>query len=212
MLHFDTSRREDRLMNDALSPEQERQLAARFTVLVARHGDLLRRYLLGLTRRGEVADDLCQQLWLRLYEAAKDGRFLPEDEDSFRGYLFTAARNLHLDECVRRHSVSRTATLDPRALESLAQPEAAANESPVEDELDRNHIARQVRTALDQLPAQQRDTLRLWMAGWSIAAMATRTHAPRDTVLSRKKYAMRRLRITLAELAPQGTPAARVTG
>ncbi len=108
-------------MNDALSPEQERQLAARFTVLVARYGELLRRYLLGLTRRSEVADDLCQQLWLRLYEAARAGRFLPEDEDGFRGYLFTAARNLHLDECVRRHSVSRTATLDPRALESLAR-------------------------------------------------------------------------------------------
>jgi len=170
--------------------------------LVASYGDLLRRYLLGLTRRGELADDLCQQLWLRLYEAARAGRFLPEDEDGFRGYLFTAARNLHLDECVRRHSVSRTATLDPRALESLAQPESAADQSPVEDELDRNHVAAQVRMALAQLPVQQRDTLRLWMAGWGIEAMAARTRSPRDTVLSRKKYGMRRLRDTLAELAP----------
>ena len=197
-------------MNDELSPEQERQLAVRFSVLVARYGDLLRRYLLGLTRRGDVADDLCQQLWLRLYEAARAGRFLPEGEDSFRGYLFTAARNLHLDECVRRHSVSRTATLDPRALESLAQSAAVADESPVEDELDRDHVALQVRTALAQLPVQQRDTLRLWMAGWSIEAMAAQTRAPRDTVLSRKKYAMRRLRTTLAELAPHGATAARV--
>jgi RNA polymerase sigma-70 factor (ECF subfamily) len=198
-------------MNDLVSPEQERQLAARFTVLVASHGEMLRRYLLGLTRRGEVADDLCQQLWLRLYEAARAGRFLPEDDDGFRGYLITAARNLHLDECVRRHSVARTATLDPRAMESLAQPEAAADESPIEDELDRNHVALQVRTALAQLPAQQRDTLRLWMAGWSIEAMSARTQAPRDTVLSRKKYAMRRLRITLAPLAPRGATAVRVT-
>lgn len=197
-------------MNDALPPEQERQLAARFTVLVARYGDLLRRYLLGLTRRSEVADDLCQQLWLRLYEAARAGRFLPEDEDGFRGYLFTAARNLHLDECVRRHSVSRTATLDPRALESLAQSEAVVDESPIEDELDRKNVALQVRTALAQLPAQQRDTLHLWMAGWSIEAMAARTRSPRDTVLSRKKYGMRRLRITLAELAPHGATADRV--
>lgn len=197
-------------MNEALTPDQERLLAARFTVLVARYGDLLRRYLLALTRRGEVADDLCQQLWLRLYEAAREGRFLPEDEDSFRGYLFTAARNLHLDECVRRHSVARTATLDPRAMESLAQSTAPAEGSPIEDELDRDHVALQVRTALAQLPVLQRDTLQLWMAGWSIEAMAARTRAPRDTVLSRKKYAMRRLRITLAELAPQGTTAVRV--
>jgi RNA polymerase sigma-70 factor (ECF subfamily) len=196
-------------MDPALPSEQERQLAARFTVLVARYGDLLRRYLLGLTRRGEIADDLCQQLWLRLYEGAREGRFLPEDEDSLRGYLFTAARNLHLDECVRRHSVSRTATLDPRALESLSQPAALADASPVEDELDRDHVALQVRTALAQLPVPQRDTLRLWMAGWSIEAMAARTRAPRDTVLSRKKYAMRRLRISLAELAPGGTTSVR---
>jgi RNA polymerase sigma-70 factor (ECF subfamily) len=197
-------------MDQALPAELERRLAARFTVLVARYGDLLRRYLLGLTHRGEVADDLCQQLWLRLYETAREGRYLPEDEDGFRAYLFTAARNLHLDECVRRHSVSRTATLDPRALESLAQPVVLADTSPIEDELERESVGLQVRAALDQLPAPQRDTLRLWMAGWSIEAMAARTQAPRDTVLSRKKYAMRRLRITLANLAPQGTAAVRV--
>jgi RNA polymerase sigma-70 factor (ECF subfamily) len=197
-------------MEQAAPAEQERQLAARFSVLVARYGDLLRRYLLGLTRRGEVADDLCQQLWLRLYEAAREGRFLPEDEDGFRGYLFTAARNLHLDECVRRHSVSRTATLDPRALESLALPDALADASPVEDELDRERVCWQVRVALAQLPMPQQDTLRLWMAGWSIEAMASRTRAPRDTVLSRKKYALRRLRITLANLAPPGTTVVRV--
>jgi DNA-directed RNA polymerase specialized sigma24 family protein len=106
--------------------------------------------------------------------------------------------------------VARTATLDPRAMESLAQPEAAADESPIEDELDRNHVALQVRMALAQLPVQQRDTLRLWMAGCSIEAMAARTRAPRDTVLSRKKYAMRRLRVTLAELAPRGVTTVRV--
>jgi DNA-directed RNA polymerase specialized sigma24 family protein len=41
----------------------------------------------------------------------------------------------------------------------------------------------------------------LWMAGTSIKDMAAACRAPTDTVLSRKKYAVARMRRSLADLA-----------
>jgi DNA-directed RNA polymerase specialized sigma24 family protein len=55
--------------------------------------------------------------------------------------------------------------------------------------------------AIDALPAPQREVIRMWCAGTSIESMAARAAAPRDTVLSRKKYAFARMRQTLAPLA-----------
>jgi DNA-directed RNA polymerase specialized sigma24 family protein len=52
--------------------------------------------------------------------------------------------------------------------------------------------------ALDELPDAQRTVLALWVEGRSIREMAARTAAPVDTVLSRKKYALGRLRRALS--------------
>jgi DNA-directed RNA polymerase specialized sigma24 family protein len=59
--------------------------------------------------------------------------------------------------------------------------------------------------AVSRLPAEQRKVIGLWSGGASIRDMASACRAPRDTVLSRKKYAVARLR-TLIEpgLCPAG--------
>ena len=49
---------------------------------------------------------------------------------------------------------------------------------------------------------KQREVVAMWCAGASIEGMARHAAAPRDTVLSRKKYAFARLRVTLAPIAP----------
>ena len=47
------------------------------------------------------------------------------------------------------------------------------------------------------LPAEQRKVILLWSQGASIREMAAACDAPTDTVLSRKKYAVARLRGTI---------------
>lgn len=170
-----------------------------FAVLAARYGDVLRRYLRGLTRRPDVADDLTQQLWLKLLEAARAGRLLPDDDPALRSYLFVAARNLYLDHCVRKHGSSRTATCDPATLEVLAGPASADGGEAPEDACDRERLVGDIQQAIGRLPRAQQAVIRLWMAGASIERMVTETCACRDTVLSRKKYAFRRLRLDLGE-------------
>ena len=173
------------------------EVDVRITVLVSRYGTMLRRFLLGLARRPDVADDLVQQLWLKLLEAARSGRFLPSDDAAVRSYLFTAARNLFLDECVRKHASSRTVSHDPQALESLmpcaGEIAYRSADELLEDEQRRVAVA----AAIARLSPPQRTVIRLWMSDTSIESMATATGAPRDTVLSRKKYALHSLRATL---------------
>jgi DNA-directed RNA polymerase specialized sigma24 family protein len=50
---------------------------------------------------------------------------------------------------------------------------------------------------VDRLPAEQRKVILMWSQGASIREMASACDAPRDTVLSRKKYAVARLRNTI---------------
>lgn len=184
------------------SLDVDSEIDVRFTVLAARYGEMLRRFLLGLSRRREVAEDLVQQLWLKLLEAARAGRFLPEDDPALRSYLFAAARNLFLDECVRKHCSSRTATCDPATLDDLAG--SGLDDCAVEPEVayDRERVIVGIRRAIGRLPDAQQAVIRLWMAGASIERMMTDTDACRDTVLSRKKYAFRRLKVALDDLRP----------
>lgn len=178
--------------------DEDSECEVRFAVLVGRYGDMLRCFLLSLTRQVEVAEDLSQQLWLKLLEAVRCGRFLPQDDASVRSYLFAAARNLFVDECLRKHAASRTAACDPQSMEALMHGQAIHVESP-EDGCDRDRLQHALHRAIAQLPASQRTVIRMWMSGASIESMVRETGAPRDTVLSRKKYAFRRLRATLGE-------------
>lgn len=180
----------------------ESEIEVRFAVLAARYGEMLCRFLQALTRRQEVAEDLSQQLWLKLLEAARAGRFLPDDDAALRSYLFAAARNLFLDECVRKHGSSRTTTCDHTTLEALLGSHASQNGAPQETEYAQDQSGEAIRRAISDLPPLQRQVIRLWMNGTSIDAMVASTGACRDTVLSRKKYALRRLKAGLARFSP----------
>jgi RNA polymerase sigma-70 factor (ECF subfamily) len=181
---------------DATGPalDVESEIEVRFAVLAARYGEMLRRFLRGLSHRPDVAEDLVQQLWLKLLEAARAGRFLPVDDAALRSYLFTAARNLFLDECVRKHGSSRTVAHDPSLLETLIGAGSSDAADSPDESCHRQQLTAEVHTAMQRLPESQRTVVRLWMDGASIESMVAATGACRDTVLSRKKYAFRRLR------------------
>lgn len=170
------------------------EIEVRFAMLAARYGDMLHRFLHGLARRPDVAEDLVQQLWLKLLEAARAGRFLPVDDSALRSYLFAAARNLFLDECVRKHGSSRTVAQDPFLLEALIGADGSDARGSPEESCHQQQLTAEVHAAMQRLPESQRTVVGLWMGGASIESMVVATGACRDTVLSRKKYAFRRLK------------------
>ena len=172
---------------------------AAFDTLYGRHKDAFFRYLRHLSGSEAVAADLCQQTWLKLLELARSGLYRPQPGASFRSYLYTLGRNHFLDAYHRRHEESRTQSLDSNAgIFSLSD---AGQPTPEEESASDRGTALLLR-ALAQLPPEQREVAMMWSQGWSVAEIADLTRTPLDTIASRRKYAIKRLRELLAEHGP----------
>lgn len=167
--------------------------------LYRRHHGPLVGYLNRMTRCRSRAEDLAQLTWVKLLGALRREAVPAADEAGLRAYLYAVARNTFLDECTRKHESIRARPVDPADLDALI---AQSRISPgPEDDLQRSQSAAVLRRALEGLPSEQRAVILMWCAGTSIRAMAARSAAPPDTVLSRKKYALAHLRGRLAALA-----------
>ncbi len=156
---------------------------AAFERLFARHRNTLIQFLWSLSGNQTVAEDVSQYCWTRLME----GAYEPRPGATIIAWLRTTGRNRYIDEYTRRHEASRTEAVensDPRlgaaasALESAALEETRAT----------------ISNALAALPLEQRDVIAMWLQGFSIKEMMAATKVPRDTVLSRKKYALKKLK------------------
>ncbi len=161
-----------------------------FETVYRRHRDRFYRFLLKLSADPAIAEDVSQQCWLKLLESfASDPIYRPSKHATFSTFLFTLGRNHYIDHYVRRHEAARCDSLDAPTTEGLAAesptPEAAAHDQQL------THTAL---TALAQLPLEQREVVSLWSAGFSARAIATMTDAPRNTVLSRKRYGLAQLK------------------
>jgi RNA polymerase sigma factor (sigma-70 family) len=167
-----------------------------FATLYARHHTPLTRYLRRLTRNVAVSEDVAQHAWTRLLEAGRRAPgATPASESEFRALLFTTARNAWIDGWRRAHFESRTIRLPPGDLERAVQATGAEHD-PAEL-VDAADLRVRVRQAIDALPAAQREVVRMWQQGEATARIAAQAQAPRDTVLSRKKYAFTKLRAAL---------------
>jgi RNA polymerase sigma-70 factor (ECF subfamily) len=141
----------------ALSPDDEPALVRRlqagdtsaFDVIYEAHNARLFNFLLRLSRRRDVAEDLVEETWLRL--VSRCGR-LREDTQVDR-WLFTVARNLYYSYC-RSRLVEASHAVDLIGLWPVPAP------SPLE-ETARNETDRRLLAALADLPAVSREVLLL---------------------------------------------------
>ena len=118
------------------------------------HGALNARlfnFLLRLSRRRDVAEDLLEETWLRLVKHAK--RLRPDTR--LTPWLFTVARNLYV-------SYQRSRMLEETHAASLIGlwPSGSTRLSPFE-ETAANETERRIEAALANLPADYREVLLL---------------------------------------------------
>ena len=118
------------------------------------HGALNARlfnFLLRLSRRPDVAEDLLEETWLRLVTHAR--RLRPDTR--LAPWLFTVARNLHV-------SYQRSRVLEETHAASLIGlwPSGPPRQSPF-DETATNETERRLEAALATLPASYREVLLL---------------------------------------------------
>jgi RNA polymerase sigma-70 factor (ECF subfamily) len=175
-----------------------------FSTLYAHHKGPLYRYLLRQVRNAGAAADLFQEVWSRLI--ASRSRY--EARAKFATFLFHIAHNCTMDFFRRDLLMRRAARPDEVDAQSL-EPEVPEHQRP-----DRvAEFAEQqsaLLAALGALPREQRETFLLREeTGLTIEEIARVTDVGIETVKSRLRYAIRKLKKSLLEAQIHGTQTAR---
>lgn len=173
-----------------------------FEILYARHRLGLYRFIAWRSPRAEWVDEIVQDAWASLHHARE--RYQPDA--SFRTYLYQIARN-RLFDLLRQHqpllAADLGASVDGRALFDVLA-DAAQDVSTPETALDDKQQSARLHRALAALPSEQKEAVVLrQFSGMSLDDIAAISAVPVETVKSRLRYAMRKLRAHLAP-AEQG--------
>lgn len=157
-----------------------------FDALYHRHRGALYRFILRSVNSSAVANDLYQDTWTRLI-GAKD-RYRPTAK--FTTYLYRIARNAVIDHARRQG----TDVEEPVDIADVAPP----------PELHAAHGEDKVRLlrAIAALPLEQRTALLLKEErGMSLQDIADTCGVERETIKSRLRYAVKKLRAALETAA-----------
>lgn len=161
---------------------------AAFEQLYARHRTRLYRFLLRQLRDGALADELFQDIWQRVI-AAREG-WTPDP--SFASWLYRIAHNRLTDHWrALKHRPPAPANADQR-MERI--PDHDTPERTLSDFEQR----RRVQVALEELPEEQREVILLRLEQeLTLEEIGAATGVGRETVKSRLRYAMDKLRARL---------------
>jgi RNA polymerase sigma-70 factor (ECF subfamily) len=174
--------------------------ARAFEVLYAKHKGATYRYFLRHVRgRASEADELHQDLWLRVVGARQ--RYAPGAK--FSTWLYTLARHRLIDHW-RAAGAAAFESIDEDEGQAAAEIAAATADGGIDGPLRATMNAetgRRLVTALQGMPAAQRDAFLLHVeSGLSLGEIAALTSAGEETIKSRLRYAYRKLRAALEDL------------
>ena len=159
-----------------------------FEHLYSRHRGKLYRYLVRQLRDNAMADDVFQDVWQRVIAARAGWR----PDAGFATWLYTIAHHRLGDHWRSlKHRPAATADAEERTAR-VADPDTPER---VLSEFERR---RQLQLALDELPEEQREVLLLRLGqDLTLEEIGNVTGVGRETVKSRLRYAMDKLRARL---------------
>src|SRR5262245_28950252 len=161
--------------------------AAALEILFRRYQPPLARHLARILDDPATSEDLVVETFLRLHRHRERWR----EGTPLRPLIFAIARNLARNRLRARRLWGWLPLTEAR--ETVAAPPAMPDE-----------IQQRVAAAFAALPAAQREACSLRLLGeLSLEEIARVTRAPLGTVKSRLFHGLRRLRVMLADLAPE---------
>jgi RNA polymerase sigma-70 factor (ECF subfamily) len=169
-----------------------------FEVLVTRHRKPVFNFILRFVRDTAQAEDVTQETFLRLVKGAD----AYERQAKFTTWLYTIARNLCVDAARRgkhRKAASLDAPVDDDAGASLLDlvPDGGAG---VDRQAQSRELGLRLRQAIESLPDEQREIFLLReVADLQFNEIAAVVGCPENTVKSRMRYALEKLREALDE-------------
>lgn len=165
----------------------EQRDRAAFSLLFRQFAPRIRAYALRMGASGASAEELVQEVMLSVWRAAD--RYDPGKANAAT-WIYAITRNRLLDEFRRA---------PPPTVELEAAWDEPGDDPTHERRIDSERAAQRLRAAVESLPAEQAEVLRIaYYEGLSQRDMAARLGLPLGTVKSRTRLALDRLRAALA--------------
>jgi len=176
---------------------QEGDMTA-FEQLYERHKNALYRYFYRQINNAAIADELHQDVWMRIIKTSA----VFNQQSLFTTWLFKIAHNRLID--FYRSNKSKVNDMEISASENTPNNNAidtpTSNEQP-DKSLHTQQIAQAVLAAVQELPAEQRETFLLYeQSGLSLKEIAKITQVSFESSKSRLRYAVKKLRSQLRNL------------
>jgi len=188
-----------------------------FEILLARYEKPIWSFLRRFVRDAEAAEDLLQEVFLRVVRDAQESGPAWKGEAKFSTWLYTIARNLCIDRA-RRTAVRGSASIDGSTgtdeENTATLHERIAAPGPSTDAVVAGReAARRIDRAVAELPDDQREVfLMREVMELPFAEIASVVGVSEPTVKSRMRYALEKLRAALADLGDTKSSAAESTG
>jgi RNA polymerase sigma-70 factor (ECF subfamily) len=164
-----------------------------FEVIFDRHGDAAFSLAYRMCGRRPMAEDVVQEAFVSLW---RSGARYDRGRGSVRSWVLSVVHNRAIDAF--RHDATRTSR--DVSDEGLAERMPATERTEVEAE--RRDAAQQVRSALGELPAEQRQVIELaYFGGFSHSQIAEMLKLPAGTVKGRMRLGLTKLRMLLGDPA-----------
>jgi RNA polymerase sigma-70 factor, ECF subfamily len=162
-----------------------------FEVIFDRHAGAGYSLAYRMCGRRALAEDIVQEAFLSLW---RSGTGYDRARGSVRSWVLSAVHNRAIDALRRTGAKAGRDVSDEGIAERLQAPEATDTEVVRRDE------ARRVRSALDELPADQRQVIELaYFGGLTHSQIAEVLELPPGTVKGRMRLGLTKMRQALGE-------------
>jgi len=165
--------------------------ARAFEVIFDRHSGVAFSLAFRMCGRRAKAEDVVQEAFLSLW---RSGSRYDRSRGSVRSWVLSAVHNRAIDSFRRDGAGDRRDVRDDGIAERMPAPDLT------DDEVERRDDARQVRGALEELPADQRRVIELaYFGGFTHSQIAEMLGLPTGTVKGRMRLGLAKLRLALTD-------------